>query len=203
MYRFTRGDDMTVSLSSNLNKASWTKVMVEIKGTEQSIRMSGFGKSPGQAYDVDFDPDFAAIYTAMGKMLAKAETITPLFPSFSAYIRTSNAANFATNGLPVGGWRPLSPAYGAWKLAHGFPVPMVITGKLLSSLTVGLVDIPRSSTSIVFRGAPVKYAKFHQYGTRHMPARQIVFEPAGFGEFAAGLIGKWIVGFEKDEFGVG
>jgi phage gpG-like protein len=29
-------------------------------------------------------------------------------------------------------------------------------------------------------GTDVEYAKFHQYGTTKMPARKIVFEPAGF-----------------------
>lgn len=35
------------------------------------------------------------------------------------------------------------------------------------------------ATSATF-GTRVEYAKFHQYGTKYMPARKIVFEPRGF-----------------------
>jgi phage gpG-like protein len=82
----------------------------------------------------------------------------------------------------VGGWAPLDRGYAAWKIAN-FPgaKKMNIDGKLfrsISNLEESAVN-KIEKTSATF-GTEVKYAKFHQYGTSKMPARKIVFEPAGF-----------------------
>ena len=66
-------------------------------------------------------------------MQARAKLFTPVLLKAKKEIQLANASNFATNGLPVGGWSPLNPQYAAWKMARfpGAP-PMVQTGKLFS-----------------------------------------------------------------------
>lgn len=91
--------------------------------------------------------------------------------------------NFLTNGSLVGGWKPLDKEYGTWKSVHfpGAP-PLVRTGKLFRSVTE-LRGSPNeiNKHSATF-GTNIKYADFHQYGTRNMAKREIVFEPFGFAE---------------------
>ena len=77
-----------------------------------------------------------------------------------------------------GGYAPLSPAYKAWKDANkpGRPI-LVFSGRLVKSF----LD-PRSrfmSVKTTRRGSAleisstVKYARYHQEGTRKMPARPL------------------------------
>ena len=90
-------------------------------------------------------------------------------------------SNFLNNGSLVGGWAPLDKEYGAWKSVNfpGAP-PMVRTGQLfrsVSELRGSPNEINKHSATF---GTNVKYAKFHQYGTRNMAKREVVFEPFGF-----------------------
>lgn len=91
--------------------------------------------------------------------------------------------NFTTNGSLVGGWRPLDKEYGAWKSVHfpGAP-PMIRTGRLFRSVS-DLRGAPNeiNKMSATF-GTDIKYADFHQYGTKNMAKREIVFEPFGFAQ---------------------
>ena len=108
-------------------------------------------------------------------------------------LTTANSDNFASNGLPVGGWAPLDAQYGAWK-ARNFPgtPPMVRTGKLFRSLL--FLDSGQFSVitgkSAVF-STDVEYAKFHQYGTSKMPKRKIVFAPVGFAAELGRVMARW------------
>lgn len=107
-------------------------------------------------------------------------------------LSSANAANFASNGLPVGGWAPLDTEYAAWK-ATRFPgaPPLVQEGQLFRSLVAlsgGVNSIGRTTAEF---GTNIKYAKFHQYGTSKMPKREIVFEPAGFSAVLAERVAKW------------
>ena len=117
----------------------------------------------------------------LDRMEKRAKDFRPVFKWAKQEIQKANAANFTSSGLPVGGWSPLSPRYGAWKATHfpGAPI-MVRTGALFRSLT-NLRGAPNviGKNFAVF-GTDVEYAKFHQYGTTKMPARKLVFEPVGF-----------------------
>jgi phage gpG-like protein len=117
----------------------------------------------------------------LDRMEKRAKDFRPVFKWAKQEIQKANAANFTSSGLPVGGWSPLSPRYGAWKATHfpGAPI-MVRTGALFRSLT-NLRGAPNviGKNFAVF-GTDVEYAKFHQYGTTKMAKRQIVFEPTGF-----------------------
>lgn len=91
--------------------------------------------------------------------------------------------NFLTNGSLVGGWAPLDKEYAAWKSVH-FPgaTPMIRTGKLFRSLA-DLRGAPNeiNKMSATF-GTNIKYAEFHQYGTKNMAKREVVFEPFNFAQ---------------------
>jgi phage gpG-like protein len=127
-------------------------------------------------------------------MVDRSKDFRPVFGWAKRELEKANAQNFATNGLPVGGWSPLKPRYSAWK-ARNFPgAPMLIqTGRLFRSLT-NLRTPPSNigKTSATF-GTDVEYAKFHQYGTTKMDKRKIVFEPPAFARQLADNAAKYIV----------
>lgn len=108
-------------------------------------------------------------------------------------LAAANAANFATNGLPVGGWAPLDPKYGAWKSTRTPGPTMIRTGALFKSLTSLSDSVNRISGTSAQFGTNVEYAKFHQNGTRHMPKRQILFQPPLFARLIAADTGQFIV----------
>jgi phage gpG-like protein len=78
----------------------------------------------------------------------------------------------ATDGTK---WAPLSPRTIAQK---GFSTILIDTGRLWDSLTTPwgnsdtLLEVSGNPPSLVF-GTKVPYAKLHETGTRHMPARPI------------------------------
>jgi hypothetical protein len=116
-------------------------------------------------------------------MKRRSHDFAPVFEWAKLELEKANAENFALGGLPSGGWAPLSPKYAAWKATH-IPgaSPMVQTGELFRSLTnlnnSAEVITPTSATF----GTSIKYAPFHQYGTRKMPARTILFCPIEFAD---------------------
>ncbi len=111
--------------------------------------------------------------------------------SFSAQFRWArrelaqwNAQNFATLGSASGkAWNALDTEYQAWKIInYGSAPTMVRTGDLyrdLVTLRGGPNHVGHKTASF---GTDLEYAKFHQMGTRFMPARKIVFEPVDFQE---------------------
>lgn len=126
-------------------------------------------------------------------MQARAQLFTPVLLKAKKQIQLANASNFATNGLPVGGWSPLSPQYAAWKMARfpGAPT-MVQTGKLFASLTGANTSFETMTNTSISIGTTVEYAKFHQYGTTKMPKRKIVFEPPLFAKKLGADAINWI-----------
>lgn len=135
------------------------------------------------------------IVRKLGDMLLRGKTFTPLFAKQIAEIKLAWAGNFTTGGFASGGWMPLDAGYAAWKLVRypGSP-PMVRTGRLFQSLTAGMTESIFSATPNSYKmGTTVEYAKFHQYGTTKMPARQIVFVPTEFARRAATDAANWVV----------
>jgi phage gpG-like protein len=135
-------------------------------------------------------------------MIARSQDFRPVLRWAKQELEKSNAANFTSSGLPVGGWSPLKPRYAAWK-ATNFPGSSILvqTGKLFRSLS-NLNGSPNyiGLSSAEF-GTNVEYAKFHQYGTTKMAKRQIVFEPPLFAAALAERAAKHIV--ESPAAGVG
>lgn len=132
--------------------------------------------------DVDIDvKGIAKTQARLTGMMLRSKTFEPIFIKAKARLALSNAANFTSNGLPVGGWAPLDPQYAAYKMAR-FPgrPPLVGDGTLFRSVTAMTAGISSVSPTKAEFGTNVEYAKFHQYGTRKMPKRKIIFEPQGF-----------------------
>lgn len=127
-------------------------------------------------------------------MEQRSDKLQLVFEEAKAKLAASNAANFAANGLPSGGWSPLDPQYGAWKSTRfpGAP-PMVRTGALFRSLTTLSDSVNQVRGSSAQFGTSVEYAAFHQRGTRHMPKRQVLFEPPLFARDIAVDTGRFIV----------
>jgi len=126
-------------------------------------------------------------------MHARTKLFTPVLLKAKQEIKLANASNFASNGLPVGGWAPLDPVYAAWKMARfpGAP-PMVQTGRLFASLTGATASFETMTNTSITVGTSVEYAKFHQYGTTKMPKRKIVFEPPLFAKKLGADAIDWI-----------
>ena len=103
-------------------------------------------------------------------------------------LQRAYSANFTTLGaegarsMLKNAWPPLDTTYAAWKATRfvGAP-PMVQTGKLFTAVK----NLTRNPSTNVDRheaefAVDVPYAHWHQYGTRDMPARKIVFVPRDF-----------------------
>ncbi len=145
--------------------------------------------------DVKIDIDIKPVAKYLAGVLYRIEHHKPSFGYAKERLKLANAGNFASNGLPVGGWKPLNPEYSSWK-AVNFPGsgPMVQNGNLMSSL-MKLTDRTANSTSDMSAefGTSVEYARFHQYGTTKMPKRQIVYVPNEFPNDLASKMAKYIV----------
>lgn len=146
--------------------------------------------------EIDIDTRIYGVKKAVTRltaMHARSKLFTPVLMKAKQEIKLANASNFASNGLPVGGWAPLDPVYAAWKMARfpGAP-PMVQTGRLFASLTGATASFETMTNTSITVGTSVEYAKFHQYGTTKMPKRKIVFEPPLFAKKLGADAVNWI-----------
>jgi phage gpG-like protein len=129
--------------------------------------------------EISFDDDDAQ--DMVSDIVERGRDFRPVFRQIREDLRAAFSRNFASNGLEVGGWRPLDADYASWKSVNfpGAP-PMVRTGALfrsLSSLRGKGNEIDRNSAR--FGTSGIRYASFHQYGTTKMPKREVVFIPQG------------------------
>lgn len=95
----------------------------------------------------------------------------PLTKSVREVVIPSIRRNFATEGRPS--WAPLAPAT---VLSRGASGPILDrTGRLLKVATqFNIWSYTRDSATITGIDSRVKYATYHQGGTRKMPARPFV-----------------------------
>lgn len=141
---------------------------------------------------VEIDVDISEAFWKIRGIKEKMDDYRPVFHVAKEYLATANASNFATSGGQVGGWAP----YGSWSARAGQPVTMVRSGRLLESLT-SLRDTPNEiGRQEATFGTDLKYAKFHQYGTPNMPAREIVFEPVGFRKAMSAVTDAYLAGLK-------
>jgi phage gpG-like protein len=134
---------------------------------------------------IDIDVDDDAAQRMLSKMKMRAEDMIPVFKHAQSELEKANAENFATGGLPSGGWPPRTRKY-AWKI-------MVKTGKLADSLT-SLTGPPNVITPTFAEfGTSVEYAHFHQSGTTKMAQRKVVFEPRGFSKEIGDAAADYII----------
>ncbi len=132
--------------------------------------------------DVDGIPKVQARMTAMQ---ARGLTFQPVFSRARDQLERANRANFASSGFLVGGWQRRKDAY-SWPL-------MRRTGRLFNSLANLRGPANVITPKYAQFGTNVDYAKFHQYGTRDMPKRAILFNPRRFGEEVASDAASWVV----------
>jgi|TARA_Y100000310_G_scaffold80565_1_gene77215 hypothetical protein len=129
--------------------------------------------------DVHYDDDEAQ--DRLDDIQRRGKNFKPPLEEIRDELQKAWTGNFMSNGLAVGGWKPLDAEYASWKAAHypGAP-PLIQTGELfkaISTLRGVEVDIDRHKAEFSLKN--IRVAKFHQYGTEHMAKREIIFEPAG------------------------
>jgi len=110
-------------------------------------------------------------------------------------MKKANRANFATKGLASGkAWNALDLEYQSWKIAHYGSLPtMVREGDLYRDLTTLSGRVNHVGMHSATFGTDLEYAKFHQTGTKFMPARKIVFVPKGFAHDLGEEVAEYLV----------
>lgn len=133
--------------------------------------------------------DISDAVNMLDGMQERATHFETVFEKARLKLAAANAENFASGGLPVGGWEPrrdIEP----WPL-------MRKSGKLagdLSSLSGPANTIRPTSAEF---GTNIDYAAFHQTGTFKMAARKVVFEPRGFAEEVGKDAAQHIIGLGR------
>lgn len=115
----------------------------------------------------------ARVKRELRRMRRRARDLRPPFRAFSDVLRLHNEAVFQTEGAFAGKrWAPLTPAYAAWKFRAVGALPILqLEGDLKRSLTNKPMDIERVNKLRAEFGTRDRKAVWHQFGTRHMPAR--------------------------------
>lgn len=110
-------------------------------------------------------------------------------------MKKANRLNFATQGLASGkAWNTLDMEYQSWKIAHYGALPtMIREGDLYRDLTTLSGRVNRVGHRSATFGTDLEYAKFHQHGTRFMPARKLVFVPKGFAHDLGEKVGEYLL----------
>ena len=135
--------------------------------------------------EIDVDIDDAMRFVQM--MGIRAKNFIPAFEWARRELAKSNAENFTAGGLPSGSrWSPRKRAY-AWPILRE-------SDDLFKSLSSLRGPANQVSLTHAYFGTDIEYAKFHQYGTRKMAARKVVFEPRGFGRELGEKAAKHIIG---------
>jgi hypothetical protein len=93
----------------------------------------------GIRFDLSVHPDVRVLSFTLSRMAGELDDMSMLFESLGEAFKRSMTKQFDSQGSwGSGGWAPLSPAYRAWKLAHGYPgVIGVRTGALKAAMTGG------------------------------------------------------------------
>lgn len=121
--------------------------------------------------------DDRAVLNRLTVIEQRTKNLRPWFDKVADAVAVAQMINFTGHGSLVGGWKPLSPQYAEWKHSH-YPGPiMVISGKLMESLTKRPFAIERMTGRTLEIGSDVSYAHFHQKGTKNMPRRRILVIP--------------------------
>jgi phage gpG-like protein len=146
-------------------------------------------------FTVKFDWDDRQLRKQVDKWEDRSKDFRPVFRQIRSDLEKSWSANYTSNGLLVGGWKPLDAKYASWKSVNfpGTP-PMIRTGALFKSLA-NLRGNPNEINRMSARfGTNIEYAKFHQYGTSRMPKRQIIYVPGEAERRWAEMAADYIVG---------
>ena len=157
-------------------------------------------------FQVEGEAQFDRAFSRFGEGISD---LRPLWDDVAKVFYDVEDKQFASEGAHSGNkWKPLSAKYQAWKEKR-IPGPMILelTNKLKLSLTYkGSGNHVRAEEPLMLvLGSSLPYARYHQTGTRRMPARK----PIDFNEDDRKRIGKAIhrglvrmsrkIGFETEE----
>ncbi|HAF44997.1 MAG TPA: hypothetical protein DCK83_08695 [Gallionellaceae bacterium] len=118
------------------------------------------------------------LHTVLGNLIRLSRGLADRTDLFERHLEPdlyrTLSSEFQSEGSRAGGWAPLSPAYAARK-AQEWPGRPILQRRrvLMRTLTVKGEpgQIRRLTTESMTLGTSHKAARFHQEGTRHMPAR--------------------------------
>lgn len=138
---------------------------------------------------IDADTKDASDY--LKAVTKRMKNLRPVWPKVQQQLKVYMISNFTSQGLPVGGWKPLDAEYASLKMQKFPGAPMLVRqGGLFSQVLKGpAMQGGRSNAEFSFDG---KVAAFHQYGTTKMAARPILFAPEEFIEDTGETIIEYI-----------
>lgn len=122
---------------------------------------------------IDVEVDDADVMEMFAGIRTRVADVTPAWEVFASVFAREEEMLFDTQGASAGTpWDPLSPPYASWKtrVRPGEPT-LVFDGDLRDSLTNRPLAIERLHANYAEVGTDDETAGFHQYGTKHMPAR--------------------------------
>jgi hypothetical protein len=109
-------------------------------------------------------------------MAERARDVSPAWRAWGDDVADAFTDQFRSEGtrLLKRTWSPLSPKYAAWKAKH-FPGKTILrrTDVMMEHFTRRPLMVERIDAHSSAFGARGKVPKFHQRGTRYMPARPI------------------------------
>lgn len=120
--------------------------------------------------------DLERIAVRFERMAARARDVSPAWRVWGDDVNAAFREQFLSEGVRLlkRAWQPLSPKYAAWK-ARRFPGKTILrrTDDMMRGFADRPMDIERIDRNSSEFGSGRKPAKWHQRGTRHMPARPI------------------------------
>lgn len=138
----------------------------------------------------------AAVRQHFFDMAARSRDLSPAWEEFLTWWAEMNKEQFSSRGArwrtP---WKPLAPSTVRQKRNRGFlNESLVRTTSLRGELTRRPLGVEHIRAQEVTGGTNLSYAKFHQRGTKKMPARRLVNAEAVAREGAASsVIASWII----------
>ena len=128
-------------------------------------------------FEVEGQTEVARGFSRFGD---NVEDFSPAFKEIVKDFHKGEAQQFQSEGsYGAGGWTPLAPTTIMRKSSGGYPMDILVrTGDLRDAMTgrgTAKVEIIRPKGMVV--GTTLEYARFHQRGTRRMPARPIIALP--------------------------
>jgi len=122
----------------------------------------------------------------------------PVWPVIEDDFYSLEARQFQSEGVAGGGekWAPLSPEYAGYKEAH-FPGAKILERKGDLARSLSNANDPNAvhirERKMLTLGTRVPYARYHQEGTKHMPARPEIQFPEPFKRMAMAHVQQHLV----------
>jgi phage gpG-like protein len=130
----------------------------------------------------------------------RTKNMRPVLKWGAEKLERAFSENFTMMGLMSaramlkGAWEPLDPVYGAWKATKfpGAPILVQSGGLFRSVANISSNSESKMTDQMVELAVDSSIAKFHQYGTKHMPARPVVFIPRDFDREIGKKAGQYV-----------